>query len=136
MGVTSICLGQDGSSPEIRDLKIWMDKVNAVEPAVNIAMFVGHNTLRKLSGTNFDTVPSAENLAEMGNLLKNAMEIGSFGMTTGLEYNPGFYAKTKELQYLAKIVGENNGIIMSHMRNEDDAFVETSIKELIAQDEF
>lgn len=136
MGVTTICLGQDGSSPETRNLKTWMDNVAAAQPAVNISMFTGHNTLRKLSGTNFDTIPLEENLAEMGNLLKDAMEAGSFGMTTGLEYNPGFYAKAGELQYLAKIVGQNNGIIMSHMRNEDDAFVEASIKELIAQGEF
>ncbi len=133
MGVTSICLGQDGFSPAEEDLNLWMQKVSEASPAVNIAMFAGHNTLRKLSGVNFDTVPKKENMLKMEELLKRAMDAGCFGMTTGLEYNPGFYARKKELQRLAKIVGEKKGIIMSHMRDEDDSEVEASIEELLAQ---
>lgn len=136
MGVTTICLGQDGFSPGQKDMRVWVDSVNAMRPAVNIAMFAGHSTLRMLSGTEYDTVPSEENLASMENLLGDAMEAGCFGMTTGLEYTPGYYAETLELNRLAKVVGANNGIVMSHMRNEDDAFVEASIRELLAQGEY
>ncbi|HET7361167.1 MAG TPA: amidohydrolase family protein [Salinimicrobium sp.] len=136
MGVTTICLGQDGGSPMEKNLSPWMKKVDRANPSVNIAMFVGHNTLRKLSGTNFDTIPSEEDMEEMKLLLKNAFRDGVFGMSTGLEYNPGFYAESEELRELAKVVGSQNGIIMSHMRNEDDAFLETSIKELMEQGKY
>jgi N-acyl-D-amino-acid deacylase len=136
MGVTSISLGQDGFSPEQEDIRLWMDSVNAVRPAVNIALFAGHSTLRLLSGAQYDSVPSDKDLTAMEKLLADAMEAGCFGMTTGLEYTPGYYAGSAELNRLAKIVGANGGLLMSHMRNEDDQFVEASIRELLAQGEY
>ena len=136
MGVTTISLGQDGFSPEIEDLMGWIQKVNTAAPGVNIISFAGHNTLRQLSGIGFDSVPSKEKLVAMENLLANAMKSGAFGMTTGLEYSPGKFSRRAELRSLAQIVGRNNGIIMSHLRNEDDEEVEASIKELLAQGEF
>lgn len=136
MGVTTICLGQDGFSPEQKDLSAWMNEVNVSKPAVNIALFAGHNTIRMLSGTEYDSIPSGEHMAAMENLLADAMRAGAFGMTTGLEYNPGLYADSAELNRLAKVVGANGGLVMSHMRNEDDAVVETSIRELLAQGKY
>lgn len=133
MGVTTISLGQDGFSPEREDLSGWMQEVEAKNPSVNIAMFAGHNTLRMLSGVQYDSIPKADGLAKMEKLLADAMDAGCFGLTTGLEYNPGYYARSGELSRLAQIVGEKGGLIMSHMRNEDDAFVEASIRELLAQ---
>ena len=55
----------------------------------------------------------------------------TFGLSTGLEYNPGLNADTAELRALAKIVGANDRLIMSHMRNEDDDQLETSIADLM-----
>ena len=136
MGVTTITLGQDGYSPSERDLGKWGNKVKKIQPATNIAMFVGHNTLRQLSGVNYDSVPGEQGLKEMENLLQNAMDAGVFGMTTGLEYNPGNFSGDLELERLAKIVGINGGLIMSHMRNEDDTELENSIKELLAQGKY
>ncbi|MDX5480783.1 MAG: amidohydrolase family protein [Hymenobacteraceae bacterium] len=133
MGVTTICLGQDGASPGEKDLRAWMDRVDQVRPAVNIAMFAGHGTLRMLSGVGYDSIPSAENSKALDNLLIAAMDAGCFGMTTGLEYTPGYIADSAELNRLAKIVGEKNGLIMSHMRNEDNDAVEASIRELLEQ---
>ncbi len=136
MGVTTISLGQDGYSPKEENLEAWFDKVAQMKPATNIAMFVGHNTLRQLSGVNYDTLPKENGLLAMEGLLQKAFDAGVYGMTTGLEYNPGNFSKSDELKRLAKIVGENNGLIMSHMRNEDDVKVENSIRELLSQGEF
>lgn len=136
MGVTTICLGQDGFSPNQKDLSIWMDSVDAAKPGVNIAMFAGHNSLRVLSGAMYDSLPSEENMKAMEQLVASAMDAGCYGLTTGLEYNPGYYATSNELNRLAKVVGSKNGIVMSHMRNEDDQYVEQSIKELLAQGEY
>lgn len=136
MGVTTISLGQDGFSPELEDLPGWINKVDAAGPGVNIISFAGHNSLRQLSGIGFDSIPSKEKLQRMENMLAKAMEAGAFGLTTGLEYSPGEFSRKEELRSLAKIVGRNNGIIMSHMRNEDDDEVEASIQELLAQGEY
>ncbi|GAB3528213.1 D-aminoacylase [Pontibacter brevis] len=136
MGVTTICLGQDGFSPEHKDLNVWMDSVSEANPAVNVALFAGHGTLRMLSGTEYDSVPTEENFVAMEKLLVNAMDAGCFGMTTGLEYTPGYIADSTELNRLASVVGAKEGLLMSHMRNEDDAFVEASIRELLAQGKY
>ena len=135
MGVTTITLGQDGSSPSVKNIGNWMSKVDASSPGVNIAMFVGHGTLRHQSGIGYKSAPSDVQLQILENLLQNAFDAGCFGMSTGLEYNPGNYAGEEELIRLAKIVGQNDGIIMSHVRNEDDDALINSIKELLRQGE-
>lgn len=136
MGVTTICLGQDGGSPDMVDLTPWMTQVDSLQPGVNIALFVGHGTLRQLSGTAYKPEPTTEELQRMENLLQNALVAGCFGMTTGLEYTPGTYAGDAELIALAKTVGAADGLIMSHMRNEDDNAVEASLQELLRQGQY
>jgi len=134
-GVTTITLGQDGSSPATENLANWMDEVEAQGIGVNLAMFVGHGTLRELSGIGLDPVPSTEQLQRMLEILDNNLEV-SFGLSTGLEYNPGLNAAKEELLAMAEVVGRNNRVIMSHMRNEDDDAIEASLAELIAQGEY
>lgn len=136
MGITTICLGQDGFSPEMEDVSIWMDSVDAVKPGVNIVMFAGHNTIRMLSGTAYEPKPSEAQLASMEQLLTAAMEAGCYGMTTGLEYNPGYYAESAELDRLAQAVGKNGGLIMSHMRSEHNDFIRPAIDELLSQGKY
>ena len=133
MGVTTIALGKDGSSPSYRNLSDWMQQVADTVPGVNIAMFVGHGTLRLLSGIKYNPRPTEAQLQVMGELLTDNLSAGCFGMTTGLEYVPGWYAPDYELEYLARRVGEQNKLITSHVRNEDDEAVEKSLRELLLQ---
>ena len=135
MGVTTITLGQDGSSPEVEDLAAWMDEVSAKGIGVNLAMFVGHGTLRTLSGIGRAEVPEPAALERMLAMLDESLDY-TFGMSTGLEYNPGLNARRAELEELAKVVGQNDRMIMSHMRNEDDDALEASIAELLDQGQF
>lgn len=135
MGVTTISLGQDGSSPEVADLEDWLNQVAAKGIGTNLAMFVGHGTLRTLSGIGRTEVPEPEDLQRMLDMLDAALKY-TFGLSSGLEYNPGLNAKSAELQELAKVVGRNGRMIMSHMRNEDDDQIENSIAELLDQGRF
>ena len=132
MGVTTITLGQDGSSPEVEDLAAWMDQVASNGIGPNLAMFVGHGTLRTLAGIGRTQVPEADDLARMLAMLDTSLK-AAFGMSTGLEYNPGLNAKREELLALAEVVGRNHRMIMSHLRNEDDDQLEKSIAELLDQ---
>ena len=135
MGVTTIVLGQDGSSPMVGNLNQWFGKVEEVSPAVNIAMFSGHGSIRSKVGVGKQK-PSATELEKMSKLLEADFEAGAFGMSTGLEYVPGIYAQKEELQQLAKVVGKHRGMIMSHMRSEDDSKIMASLNELAAQGEY
>ncbi len=134
MGVTTITLGQDGSSPAVDSLRDWMDAVADQGIGPNLAMFVGHGTLRTRSGIGMTAAPEPEDMERMLSMLDDALKF-TFGMSTGLEYNPGLNASTTELRTLAKVVGENDRMIMSHMRNEDDDQLEASIAELLEQGE-
>ena len=135
MGVTTITLGQDGSSPEVPDLSEWMAEVAANGIGTNLVMFVGHGTLRELSGIGRAEVPEPEDLERMLAMLAETLGY-TFGMSTGLEYNPGLNARREELEALARVVGEQNRMIMSHLRNEDDGELENSIAELLDQGQY
>lgn len=131
-GVTTITLGQDGDSPEVEDLAQWITEVRVNGIGVNLALFVGHGTLRNLAGIGQKPEPSSDELQRMSELLNSALDY-AFGLSTGLEYNPGLHAKESELVELAKVVGSRNRIVMSHIRNEDDDQLEASLDELLSQ---
>lgn len=135
MGVTTITLGQDGSSPDTPDLAAWLGEVEQKGIGTNLAMFVGHGTLRTLSGIGRSEVPEPEGMERMLAMLDETLGY-TFGMSQGLEYNPGLNAGREELEALAKVVGANDRMIMSHMRNEDDDQLEKSLAELLDQGRF
>ena len=64
-------------------------------------------------------------------MLTSTFDAGAFGLSTGLEYRPRGLAETDELMELAEVTAQNGGLIMSHIRNEDDDQVEKSINELL-----
>lgn len=130
MGVTTITLGQDGSSPQTPRLANWLGNLDRTGTGPNVVMFVGHGTLRRLAGIGRDPEPTAEQVGRMLALLDEQLAV-SFGMSLGLEYNPGLNAGVRELVSLATVVGRHDRVIMSHMRNEDDAVLEDSIAELL-----
>lgn len=136
MGVTTITLGQDGSSPATTRIRDWMDEVADSMPGVNIALLAGHGTLRHLSGVGYETNPAPTALDSMKQLLKLALADGCYGLSTGLEYTPGVYAGEEELEAMARIVGEEDGVIMSHVRNEDDDAITGSLQELFRQGQY
>ena len=135
MGVTTITLGQDGDSPTVDPLSDWLKQIEKKGIAINLAMLVGHGTLRQLTGINQEPIPTQQALNDMLQRLDNTLKY-TFGLSTGLEYNPGLYAQQAELNALAKIVGKNNRVLMSHMRNEDSDQLEKSINELLIQGQF
>jgi N-acyl-D-amino-acid deacylase len=63
-------------------------------------------------------VPSKVEMAEMKQLVETAMQDGALGLSTGLVYVPGTFAKTREISNLARSVASQNGIYVSHLRDE------------------
>ena len=133
MGVTTIVLGQDGESAG--DMAAWMTAVEEARPAINIATLIGHGTVRSKSGVELNPDPTTEELQRMAALVDEAMELGCFGLSTGLEYQPGSFSSLAELKTIATPVGKRGGVVHSHTRNEDNDAIEQSIAELIAQGE-
>lgn len=127
MGVTSVVTGNCGSSAA--SLGEWFAKLEQTGISLNVASLIGHNTVRR-AGMNgdFDRPPTPEELSRMRELVERAMGDGAVGLSTGLEYIPGTYAKTDEIAELAKVAARHGGLYATHMRNEG-AQVEQSIKE-------
>jgi N-acyl-D-amino-acid deacylase len=132
MGVTTIVLGQDGGSPEVGSLRAHLNRLQAEGPAVNVAYLVGHNTIRMESGVGFGR-PDARGLERMAALVDRGMAEGAFGLSMGLEYDPGIRAEMDELVAIARPVAARDGVVMSHMRNEDFDRVDASLEELLEQ---
>ncbi|MGI9037296.1 MAG: N-acyl-D-amino-acid deacylase family protein [Gemmatimonadota bacterium] len=132
MGVTTIVLGQDGGSPEVGEMAETMDAVDAAHPGVNVAYLVGHNTVRRESGVGFGD-PGSEGLVRMSDLVTEGLEAGAFGLSTGLEYDPGSRSDLDELAAIARPVAAADGVVVSHVRNEDADAIAASMDELIEQ---
>ena len=133
MGVTTISLGQDGSSPGTGFVSVWMDQVDSLGTGPNVVHFTGHNSLRRLVEAPRKSDLDSARVELIRELIVNAMEDGSFGLTTGLEYDHGTFANLQELISIAKPVAEAGGLVMSHMRNEDEDAIAESVTELVNQ---
>ena len=130
MGVTSVVTGNCGGSA--LPMGDWFSRLEQKGVSINIAALIGHNTVRR-AGMNgdFDRPPTPEELQKMRDLVDQAMRDGAVGLSTGLEYIPGTYAKTDEIVELAKVAAKYGGVYASHMRNEG-LDVEKSINEALA----
>jgi N-acyl-D-amino-acid deacylase len=128
-GVTTLVEGQDASSP--LPLGAFLEKVAALPPAVNFASLVGHGSVREAVMGRVDRPPSPAELARMEGLVREAMREGAFGLSTGLFYVPGTFARTAEVIALARVAGEMGGIHVSHMRDEAGGVLD-SVRETIA----
>ena len=128
-GVTTVIEGPDGSSP--LPLKPFLEKLAAARLGINFGLFVGQGTIREQVIGNVDRRATAEEIAKMKELVREAMLDGAFGLSTGLFYVPGNYTPTEEVIELARVAGSLGGIHISHMR-EESADVLKSVAETIA----
>ena len=92
----------------------------------NIATFVGHGTIRKAVMGLENREPTEYELDKMKSLLSESIKNGALGMSTGLIYTPGSFAKTEELMELSKVCAAEGGLLSSHMRNESDRLIEAT----------
>lgn len=117
MGVTTLVMGNCGGSEY--PLGGFFSKLEKGGISVNVASFVGHNTVRRLAmGGNANRPPTPEELSKMKDAVELAMKDGAVGLSTGLIYLPGTYSKTDEIVELAKVVKLYKGMYVSHMRSE------------------
>ncbi|MBK8090804.1 MAG: D-aminoacylase [Verrucomicrobiaceae bacterium] len=129
MGVTTIITGNCGSSRT--DVGRFFTEIEAARPALNVATLIGHGSVRRDGmGGSFIRAPDAAQLAAMEKNVDQAMQEGALGLSTGLIYVPGSFAKTEEITALAKIVARYDGIYVSHMRYETVKIFE-AVEELL-----
>jgi N-acyl-D-amino-acid deacylase len=147
-GVTTQLVGNCGFSPfpvaperleELRSYAAFIDAglgwdwqdaasyaamLGSLPLASNVALQVGHGTVR-IAVMGFEQrEPSPSELAAMEKLVAAAMEQGAFALSTGLIYVPGSYSRTEELVALAKVAARYGGFYSSHIRGEGDTLLD------------
>ena len=130
-GITTSVAGQCGGSVCGADAAEFLDDARGCQLGANMAMLIGHGTLRKAVMGMDNREPTQEELEKMKAMMRTAMEHGALGMSIGLIYAPSCYAKTDELIEIAKVVGEYHGIAAIHLRSESIALVE-AVQEFIS----
>ncbi|MCS7099937.1 MAG: D-aminoacylase [Sulfolobales archaeon] len=96
----------------------YVKSLEELKPAINIALQVGHGTIRAAVLGFGPEKPSDREIQLMKELAKEAMEAGAFGVSTGLIYVPGTFASTEEIIEIARVAASYGGIYSTHMRNE------------------
>lgn len=136
-GLTTIVGNPDGGGPT--DLKQQAEALAAARPGVNVALVIGHASVRGAAMRELHTgagpvqpnrAPTAAEMDRMRALVRQAVADGAFGLSSGLFYQPGRWAKTEEVIALAREAG---GVYTSHIRDEGsyDVGVVASVDEVI-----
>jgi len=121
----------DGLAWDWDDLAGYADSVEASRPAINLALQVGHGSIRTAVIGPVERAATAEDVAAMRALLATAAEQGAYGMSTGLIYAPGSYSNSSEVTSLAAEAAAHGLLYSTHMRSESDALIE-AVGEAIA----
>ena len=112
------------------NLNEYADFINHVNPSINIASHIGHNTLRgAVLGYEKKNISDSD-LSEMKKLLYDSLKMGAVGFSTGFLYVPGIFAGDDEVLSLLQTNAKFAKIYATHLRSEGDFLLE-SIRESI-----
>jgi N-acyl-D-amino-acid deacylase len=130
-GVTTFIANPDGGGPV--DLAAQRAAIEAARTGPNVGLLIGHGSVRSAVMGNANRAPTADELQKMKDLVRRGMAEGAFGLSSGLFYVPGSFAKTEEVVELTKVAAESGGLYTSHIRDEGnyDAGVRASVREVI-----
>jgi N-acyl-D-amino-acid deacylase len=128
MGVTSVVTGNCGYSET--DIGAFLGRIREQPLAVNLATLIAHGDVRRKVLNLEARAPTPEELRKMEAIVEQGMRAGAVGLSTGLIYVPGTFAKTGEVTALARVAARHGGVYATHMRSEGEHVLE-AIRESI-----
>ena len=117
-GITTVVVNPDGGGPT--DLKQQRSALEQHGLGVHVVQLVPHGSVRRAVLEMADRGPDKPELERMKSLVREGMEAGAFGLSSGLYYAPGSYSNTEEVIELAKVAAAYGGLYTSHIRDEAD----------------
>lgn len=129
MGVTTLITGNCGGS--VVNVGEFLGRIKEKPLAVNLATLIAHGSVRAAVMGLDDRAPTAEEQAKMDALVEQGMKDGAVGLSTGLIYVPGTFARTDEVVELARVASKYGGTYASHIRDEGNGVVD-AINEAIS----
>jgi N-acyl-D-amino-acid deacylase len=147
-GVTVLVSGQCGSSPvpiaaseleertnllrreyglelSWRDLPSFFARLEERGLGLNYGTLIGHGSVRGAAMGFEDRAPRPEEQAKMESFVAEALAAGALGLSSGLEYTPGSFARPDELVALCRVVARSGGVYATHIRDEGDKLLES-----------
>ncbi|MCK5820991.1 MAG: amidohydrolase family protein [Bacteroidales bacterium] len=123
-GVTTVVTGNCGyGTGEISSFKARYEE-NGI--GTNMVPLTGFGWLRSQAMGKADRDPTLEEAKQMKALFQEAIDQGSWGLSSGLQYVPEKYSSTKEIIEIAKVMSGTNRFYTTHMRSEEDELVEAT----------
>ena len=104
--------------------KRYVEAVKAARPAVNVAALVGHTALRNNHMGRLDRSATRPEVEAMREQLREAVDAGALGLSTGLAYHNANSATTEEVLELAEPLAAAGAVYTTHMRTETAAILE------------
>jgi N-acyl-D-amino-acid deacylase len=109
----------------------YLERVDESRPSCNVAVLMGHGSLRRGAMGDEQRAPRPDELDRMKAWVREGVAAGAVGLSTGLIYEPGRYARTEEVIELARALGgPAGGLYATHMRNEADGLLD-AVREAI-----
>jgi N-acyl-D-amino-acid deacylase len=102
----------------------YVAAINAARPAVNVAALVGHTALRNNHMDRLDRCATASEIEAMRAQLREALNCGALGLSSGLAYLSANAASTEEVLALAEPLAVAGAIYTTHLRSETEAILE------------
>jgi N-acyl-D-amino-acid deacylase len=116
-GVTTVVVNQDGRSPWPISQQLASIRQNGIGP--NSLFLVGHGTVRRQAmGNDLRRPATPAEITRMRELVRQGMQEGAFGLSAGLEYEPGRWSATEEVVEIAREIVPYRGVYISHERAE------------------
>lgn len=121
-GVTTIAVNPDGLAEPGTSVAEQRVELEAGGVGPNVVLMAPHNAIRaEVMGEDSRRPATPSEVAAMRDRVRQAMEEGAFGLTTGLEYPPGRWSVTEELVSLMQAVAPYDGVHIAHLRSETSA---------------
>lgn len=123
-GVTTSIGGPDGRGVPLQyGFAAFLDTLSQVGVGINMGFMAGHNKIRKKIMQLENRAPTKKELDRMIAMADQAMDEGAFGLSTGLKYLPGNFAKIDEVIALSRVVANKGGVYSTHLRDEGIAIM-------------
>ena len=110
--------------PSWKDVGEYRARIDSAHPSCNVAILIGYGAVRRAVLGSSREKPTRRELREIHRHLSAGMDAGALGVSTGLTYEPGRYSSTQELIRAIEPIAQDEGLYVSHIRNEGSGLVQ------------